>query len=78
MEKTLPMGRKALAIVSAMAAHLCVASGQDLFWTFQWNAPSYCLLFEDAGFASYCGLNTEASPFLCYSAISTTGEFIRV
>ena len=40
--------KRTLAIISVMAAYLCTAaSGQDLSWTFQWEASRYGLVFED-------------------------------
>ena len=39
--------KRTLAIISVMAMHLCAASGQDLSWTFQWEANRYGLIFED-------------------------------
>ena len=38
--------KKTLAIIIIVAVHLCVASGQDLSWTFQWGTNRYGLLFD--------------------------------
>ena len=39
--------KRTLAIISIITMHLCVASGQDLSWTFQWDADRYGLIFEN-------------------------------
>ena len=44
--------KKTLTVISVVAAHLCVASGQDLSWTFQWGANRYGLIFEATNLSS--------------------------